>query len=86
MSERTVVTSSQEGDQPADEPFLQVVRGSVTPEEIAALVAVFLARASAPTSRPASRPRSAWGDPAGVLRRRAGHRGARNGSRRLPHT
>jgi acyl-CoA carboxylase epsilon subunit len=43
-------------------PFLRVVRGEPTAEELAALVAVLAARSAAPA--PARRPRSAWADPA----------------------
>ena len=46
-------------------PYLRVVRGEPTAEELAALVAVLavLAARSAATA-PAPRPRSAWADPA----------------------
>jgi hypothetical protein len=48
-------------------PFLRVVRGEPTAEELAALVAVLAARAAAAAAgRP--RPRSAWADPAARLR------------------
>jgi hypothetical protein len=47
-------------------PFLQVVRGEPTAEELAALVAVLAARAAAPA--PAARVRSAWADPARRIR------------------
>jgi hypothetical protein len=48
-------------------PFLRVVRGEPTAEELAALVAVLAARAAAGAGgRP--RPRSAWADPATRLR------------------
>jgi acyl-CoA carboxylase epsilon subunit len=42
-------------------PFLRVVRGEPTPEELAALVAVLAAR-SVPAAAPPLRP--AWSDPA----------------------
>jgi hypothetical protein len=51
-------------------PYLQVVRGEPTPEELAALVAVLAAR-SVPVAAP-PRVRSAWSDPArgfGLVRR-----------------
>ncbi len=49
-----------DGDSP---PVLRVIRGDATPEEIAALVAVVMARsASAPAPGPAPRVRSAWSD------------------------
>ena len=43
-------------------PYLRVVRGEPTAEELAALVAVLAARSAA--TAPAPRPRSAWADPA----------------------
>jgi hypothetical protein len=66
----------------AGEPYLRVVRGNPTPEEIAALVAVLLERGgdAGPAARPAPRARSAWADPAHVLhhaRQRAPVRGSR---------
>jgi hypothetical protein len=52
-------------------PFLQVVRGDATPEEIAALVAVLTARAAeSAASRPARAP-SAWARRARLGRRLA---------------
>jgi hypothetical protein len=50
-------------DQP---PFLRVVRGEPTAEELAALVAVLAVRAAAGPA--GARPRSAWADPATRLR------------------
>jgi hypothetical protein len=52
-------------------PVLRVVRGDATPEEIAAVVAVLLARSAAshappPSARPAP---SAWADRSRLLRR-----------------
>lgn len=48
-------------------PLLRVVKGDLTPEELAALVAVVAARGSAGT--PAKRPlRSEWGHPARAVR------------------
>jgi hypothetical protein len=44
-------------------PYLRVVRGEPTAEELAALVAVLAARQAAAPA-PAPRPRSAWADPA----------------------
>ena len=56
-----------------EQPFLRVVRGDPTPEEIAALVAVLTARARA-VARPAPRERrSAWSDPSRRLRRPLAH-------------
>jgi hypothetical protein len=49
-----------DGDSP---PVLRVIRGDATPEEIAALIAVVMARsAPAPSPGPARRVRSAWSD------------------------
>ena len=45
-----------------DTPYLRVVRGEPTAEELAALVAVLAARSAPPA--PAAGPRSAWADPA----------------------
>jgi hypothetical protein len=47
-------------------PYLRVVRGEPTAEELAALVAVLAARSAAAPAQ-ARRPRSAWADPAGRL-------------------
>jgi hypothetical protein len=53
----------------SERPFLQVVRGDATPEEIAAVVAVLSARSRA-AAAPAPPPRrSAWADPARRVRR-----------------
>jgi hypothetical protein len=54
-------------------PFLQVVRGDLTPEEIAALVTVLTARARAAAPPSPRRGRSAWSDPAHHLRRGLPH-------------
>ncbi len=52
-------------------PVLRVVRGDATPEEIAAVVAVLLARSAASDAPPSSaRPApSAWADRSRLLRR-----------------
>lgn len=53
-----------------ERPFLRVVRGDASPEEIAALVAVLTARARAAAAagtRPPA-PRSAWADHAHRMR------------------
>ena len=49
-------------------PILKVVDADATPEEIAALVAVFSALGSASGDAP-KRPRPSWGDPARGVRR-----------------
>jgi hypothetical protein len=54
-------------DQPA-RPALRVVRGDPTAEELAALVTVLSARAAAPVDTATSR-RSAWNEPARLVRR-----------------
>ena len=51
------------------EPFLRVVRGTATDEELAALVAVLLARPAAPGAGPAG-PASTWSDRSATLRGR----------------
>jgi hypothetical protein len=56
------------GDRPASEPALRVVRGDATPEEIAALVAVLLSRPRA-GEEPPVHARSAWADRSSQLRR-----------------
>ncbi len=53
-------------DTPAVEPALRVVRGTPTPEELAALVVVLAARAAAAGPAP-GRPRR-WSDPSRGLR------------------
>ncbi len=53
-------------------PVLRVVKGDLTSEELAALVAVIAARNAAAASaaaRVAKRPRSEWGHPARLVRR-----------------
>jgi acyl-CoA carboxylase epsilon subunit len=50
------------------QPFLQIVKGDATPEEIAALIAVISARAAAPAPAPPRRT-SAWTDRARLARR-----------------
>ncbi len=53
-------------------PILRVVKGDLTPEELAALVAVVSARNAAAAhaaSRVTKRPRSEWGHPARAVRR-----------------
>jgi hypothetical protein len=53
-------------------PLLRVVRGEPSPEELAALVAVLGARAGG-ADRPPALPRSAWSDPARLVRRSLPH-------------
>jgi acyl-CoA carboxylase epsilon subunit len=53
-------------------PVLRVVKGDLTSEELAALVAVVAARNAAAANaaaRMAKRPRSEWGHPARLVRR-----------------
>ena len=53
-------------------PVLRVVKGDLTPEELAALVAVIAARnaaAAQAAARVAKRPRSEWGHPARLARK-----------------
>jgi hypothetical protein len=52
-------------------PVLRVVRGEPTPEELAALVTVLGARGAGGSRPPATR--SAWSDPAGLVRRPLTH-------------
>lgn len=68
------------------EPFLRVVRGNPTAEEVAALVCVLLLERDGDVSepvRPARRVRSAWADPVHVLRH-ARHQVPVRGSRVYP--
>ncbi len=56
-----------EVDAPAHTPVLRVVKGDLTPEELAALVAVVAARNAAAAhaaARTTPAPRSEWGHPA----------------------
>jgi Acyl-CoA carboxylase epsilon subunit len=66
-----MVRPSADDDRPAGEPALRVVRGDATPEEIAALVAVLMARSGAAGApdRPGRPPVSAWADRSRQLRR-----------------
>lgn len=61
----------QSSEAPVITPVLRVVKGDLTPEELAALVAVVAARNAAAAhaasgTRP--RPRSEWGHPARLVR------------------
>jgi len=57
------MTRPPDDDQPPGPPLLRVVRGDATPEEIAALVAVLLARsADAEAPGPARSVPNAWSD------------------------
>lgn len=53
-------------------PILKVINPDATPEEVAALVAVFSALGSA-AGEPPKRPRPAWSDPARGVRRTHRH-------------
>ncbi len=65
-----MVTRPADHDQPPSQPLLRVVRGDATPEEIAALVAVLLARpADAGAPGPDRSVPGFWSDRAGQLRR-----------------
>jgi len=55
-------------DRPAGQPFLRVVRGEPTPEELAALVAVLMARSGVPEAAPVAPARSGWSDRSRQLR------------------
>ena len=67
-----MVTHTGHDDRPAGDPVLRVVRGDATPEEIAALVAVLMARSGSADGaallpvRPAG---GAWSDRSRLLRR-----------------
>ena len=53
------MTPSVNDDRPAGRPYLRVVRGDPTPEELAALVAVVMARSAEAEAAPAAPSRSA---------------------------
>jgi hypothetical protein len=66
-----VVTVPGDDDRPRERPVLRVIRGDATLEEVAALVAVLMARAaesSSPTAQPRPARRSAWSDRSRQLR------------------
>jgi len=66
------VTRPGQDDRPVGEPVLRVVRGDATPEEIAAVVAVLMARSRAsggPALRPRPLARGAWSDRSRLMRR-----------------
>ena len=58
-------------ESPAPAPFLRVIRGDASPEEVAAVVAV-LAALRAPAPAPA-RPRREWNAPRRMVRRPLAH-------------
>jgi hypothetical protein len=58
-----VTSGSPDATTGSARPLLTVVRGEPTPEQLAALVAVVSARASAAPPEPDPRPRSLWGRP-----------------------
>ena len=60
-------TSDQQSADGRDQPLLKVINPDATPEEIAALVAVFSALGSA-GGEPPKRPRSSWSHPARGVR------------------
>ena len=72
-----MVRPSADDDRSSGEPVLRVVRGDASPEEIAALVAVLMARSGAASAasvagaphRPRRPPLSAWADRSRQLRR-----------------
>jgi len=64
------MTRSPDDDQPPGRPLLRVVRGDATPEEIAAVVAVLLARsADAGAPGQARSVSGLWADRSRLLRR-----------------
>ena len=65
-----MATETGQQAQEPQRPLLRVVRGEPTAEELAALVAVLTAPASAPTGRELpTAARSDWHDPARLVRR-----------------
>ena len=59
-------------DEPQDAPLLRIVNADATPEEVAALVAVFSALGSGGGEAP-ERPRPTWSNPARGVRRTHRH-------------
>ena len=71
MSESDVPDSPVEPVEAAHKPILRVVKGDLTPEELAALVAVVAARNAAAAhaaARTKPKVRSQWGHPARMAR------------------
>jgi len=66
-----MVTHPGRDDRPAGEPALRVVRGDATPEEVAALVAVLMARSGqgGAARRPRASALGAWSDRSRLIRR-----------------
>jgi hypothetical protein len=67
-----------------ERPFLRVVKGDATPEEVAALVAVIAALGSGPAGEK-PKPRSTWADPAHRMRTTLPHGPGAWRSSGLPH-
>lgn len=61
----------EEGSAISDRPFLTVVRGNPTREEIAALITALTTRATPPPEP--ERRRTAWSDPSLLIRRPLPH-------------
>jgi hypothetical protein len=66
------MTTSEPSGEQRQQPLLTVVNADATPEEIAALVAVFSALGSGGGDAP-KRPRPAWSNPARSVRRTHHH-------------
>jgi Acyl-CoA carboxylase epsilon subunit len=64
MAENVRAAANGQTDHPEGEPFLRVICGNPTPEEIAALLIVLMDGASEASARPVRRRRSAWADAA----------------------
>ncbi len=64
------MTRPADDDQPPGQPLLRVVRGDATPEEIAALVALLLARSGGDEAPGPDRSvKNSWSDRSRLLRR-----------------
>jgi len=61
------VTADDKDPAAVERPLLRVVRGDPSADELAALVAVLATRATITSGAPASR-RTAWNDPARLVR------------------
>jgi Acyl-CoA carboxylase epsilon subunit len=69
---------------PEERPFLHIVRGDATPEEVAALVAVIASMGGTVAPAP-PKPRSTWADPARRMRTTLPHGPGAWRASGLPH-
>lgn len=79
------MTTDEPTAEPLHQPLLRVINSDATPEEVAALVAVFSALGTAGDGGAPKRLRPAWGDPARSVRRTHRHGGGAWRASGLPH-